>query len=83
MALVPCMWCKGHFLDEGGPTHEYMESTSGCWAAFGRVLALHYVLTPEKANDAMVAAARHKAGYCWLDPTSRHHPTVRAWARAA
>ena len=36
------MWCQGVFADEQGPTHEYMESTPGCWAAFGRVLAREY-----------------------------------------
>ena len=25
-----------------GPTHRYMQSTPGCWAAFGRVLAREY-----------------------------------------
>jgi hypothetical protein len=42
MALVPCMWCKGSFADADGPTHKYMQSTPGCWAAFGRVLAREY-----------------------------------------
>ena len=36
------MWCQGRFPDEAGPTHEYMQSTPGCWAAFGRVLAREY-----------------------------------------
>jgi len=113
MPLLPCMWCKGMFPDEGGPTHEYMESTPGCWAAFGRVLAREYQdrrllevhrltvdsyavqhpgapsrqsiqsvgvhlvrlclflergVTPEKANAAMLEAAKHKAKYDWLEP---------------
>ena len=107
------MWCKGVFAEEGGPTHEYMQSTPGCWAAFGRVLAREYAdqrylpihrltvdayavqhpgvesrqsiqsvgvhlvrlclfherqLTPERANDAMLAAAKHKATFHWLEP---------------
>jgi len=36
------MWCKGAFPEGEGPTHEYMESTPGCWAAYGRVLAREY-----------------------------------------
>jgi hypothetical protein len=43
MPLVRCMWCKGSFEHEDGPTHDYMESTPGCWAAFGRVLAQEYM----------------------------------------
>lgn len=107
-----CMWCKGRFPAGDGPTHEYMESTPGCWASFGRVMAREYEdrryigvhrqtvdayavqhpgqasrqsiqsvgvhlvrlclfierrLAPEKANDAMLAAARHKNRYHWLE----------------
>lgn len=113
MAVLQCMWCKGTFLAENGPTHEYMESTTGCWSAFGRVLAREYEdrrffpvhrltvdayavqhpgvpsrqsiqslgvhlvrlclflehdLTPQRANDAMLVAAKHKAQYHWLEP---------------
>jgi Family of unknown function (DUF5946) len=113
MAALQCMWCKGMFPDEEGPTHDYMESTPGCWAAFGRVLVREYEdqryfgvhrltvdayavqhpglpsrqsiqsvgvhlvrlclflergLTPDKANDAMLLAAKHKAQYHWLHP---------------
>ena len=42
MALEQCMWCRGAFQSGDGPTHEYMESTPGCWASFGRVLAREY-----------------------------------------
>ncbi len=42
MTLRQCMWCKGAFEHVDGPTHEYMESTPGCWSAFGRVLAREY-----------------------------------------
>jgi Family of unknown function (DUF5946) len=97
---------------EDGPTHEYMESTPGCWAAFGRVLAREYGdqrysgvhrltvdayavqhpgqpgrqsiqsvgvhlvrlclfmergLSPDAANDAMLAAAKYKAQYHRLE----------------
>jgi hypothetical protein len=30
------------FADIDGPTHPYMESTPGCWAAYGEVLAREY-----------------------------------------
>jgi hypothetical protein len=113
VAVLQCMWCKGMFPDEEGSTHDYMESTPGCWAAFGRVLAQEYEdqryfgvhrltvdayavqhpglpsrqsiqsvgvhlvrlclflergLTPDKANDAMLLAAKLKAQYHWLEP---------------
>lgn len=112
-ALEPCMWCKGLFPRLAGPTHEYMQSTPGCWASYGRVLAreyedrglfavhrlsvdsyavqhpgvpsrqsiqsvgvhlvrlclfLEHELAPERANDAMLAAAKQKAQYDWLEP---------------
>jgi len=115
MALQQCMWCKGMFPSLDGPVHEYMESTPGCWASFGRVLAREYEdqrlfgvhrltvdayavqhpgvpsrqsiqsvgvhllrlclflergLSPEKANHAMLAAAKNKAQYVWLEPPS-------------
>jgi hypothetical protein len=42
MSLEECMWCKARLPTLDGPTHEYMESTPSCWAAFGRVLAREY-----------------------------------------
>jgi Family of unknown function (DUF5946) len=108
-----CLWCQGAFPEEAGATHPYMQSSPGCWAAFGRVLAREYEdqryfvvhrltvdayavqhpgipsrqsiqsvgvhlvrlcgflehgLAADEANAAMLAAARHKAQYRWLDP---------------
>lgn len=40
--LAPCPGCGGHFPDVAGPAHPYMESSPGCWAAFGAVLARAY-----------------------------------------
>ena len=40
--LVPCVGCSGLFRDIEGPTHRYMESSPGCWACFGEVLAREY-----------------------------------------
>jgi hypothetical protein len=110
-----CPGCGGTFPVMDGPTHRYMESSPGCWAAYGVVLAreysdpacfevhrltvdayavqhpgrplpqsirsvgLHLVrlclqlergLPAEKANEAMVAAARAKHVFTWLEPPS-------------
>jgi hypothetical protein len=42
MKLVTCPGCGGLFPEIDGPTHRYMESSPGCWAAFGAVLAREY-----------------------------------------
>jgi hypothetical protein len=42
MALSPCPGCGGRFEDVDGPTHRYMESSPGCWAVYGEVLAREY-----------------------------------------
>lgn len=113
MKVEQCIWCKATLPAVDGPTHEYMESTPSCWAAFGRVLAKEYSdqrffavhrltvdsyavqhpgqpsrqsiqsvgvhlvrlclfleqnLDPAKANDAMLAAAKQKSTYHWLEP---------------
>jgi Family of unknown function (DUF5946) len=40
--LVPCVGCGGLVPAMDGPTHRYMESSPGCWAIFGEVLAREY-----------------------------------------
>ena len=42
MKMVICPGCGGMFADAKGPTHRYMESSPGCWAAYGIVLAREY-----------------------------------------
>ena len=42
MALSKCPGCGGLFEDIEGPTHRYLESSPGCWAAYGEVLAREY-----------------------------------------
>ncbi len=42
MNLIPCPGCEELFPDIEGPTHRYMESSPGCWAAYGKVLAREY-----------------------------------------
>lgn len=38
----PCPGCGGLFGEIDGPTHAYMTSSPGCWAAYGEVLAREY-----------------------------------------
>lgn len=40
--LTPCPGCGGLFPQSTGPVHRYMESSPGCWATYGRVMALEY-----------------------------------------
>ena len=42
MALRSCPGCGGLFDDIPGPTHRYLESSPGCWAAYGEVLVREY-----------------------------------------
>lgn len=42
VTLIPCPGCGGRFRDVDGPVHRYMESSPGCWAAYGQVLAREY-----------------------------------------
>jgi Family of unknown function (DUF5946) len=40
--LLRCFACEGVFPAGDGPTHRYLESSAGCWAAYGEVLACEY-----------------------------------------
>ena len=40
--MTSCVGCGGPFPAADGPTHRYMESSPGCWACFGNVLAREY-----------------------------------------
>ncbi|MCB1057408.1 MAG: hypothetical protein KDD11_18060 [Acidobacteria bacterium] len=42
MSSIPCPGCGAHFPDVEGPVHRYMESSPGCWAAYGEVLEREY-----------------------------------------
>lgn len=42
MSPISCPECGGLFPDVPGPTHRYMSSSAGCFAAFGEVLAREY-----------------------------------------
>jgi hypothetical protein len=42
VAAVACVGCGALFEDFDGPTHRYMESSPGCWAVYGEVLAREY-----------------------------------------
>jgi hypothetical protein len=39
---IPCIGCGGLVPEMEGPTHRYMESSPGCWRAYGEVLARDY-----------------------------------------
>lgn len=52
MPLIPCCGCGALFPALAGPVHAYMESSAGCWHAFGQVLAREY------ENPALVAVHR-------------------------
>lgn len=60
----PCFACGGAFAAGDGPTHDYMLSTPGCWAAFGDVLAREY------ADPALFAAAHRLT----VDAYALQHP---------
>jgi Family of unknown function (DUF5946) len=42
VARLACCGCGAIFEDRQGPTHRYMESSSGCRAVYGEVLARDY-----------------------------------------
>lgn len=42
MSDAPCPGCGARFAAHDGPAHEYMESSPGCWHAFGVLLARMY-----------------------------------------
>ncbi len=49
---APCPGCGARFAAHDGPVHPYMESSPGCWAAYGEVLAREY------ASPALMAVHR-------------------------
>jgi hypothetical protein len=64
MNLVPCLGCGGLFPEMEGPTHRYMESSPGCWAAYGEVLAREY-------GDRAAHEQTHRLG---VDAYAVQHP---------
>ena len=40
--LSRCVGCGGLFPASAGPVHRYVESSPGCWAVYGEVLAREY-----------------------------------------
>lgn len=42
MRKSKCVSCGGNFPDIDGPVHAYMDSSPGCWAVYGEVLAREY-----------------------------------------
>ena len=39
MEIERCLGCGAELPVFAGPVHRYMESSPGCWAAYGEVLA--------------------------------------------
>lgn len=68
-----CFACGGLFAGEpGGPTHAYMASSPGCWAAYGEVLAREY------ADPALFARCHRLT----VDAFAVQHPGDPAERRA-
>jgi len=61
--VAKCPGCGGTFPLLGGPVHRYMESSPGCWAAYGVVLAREY---SDPACQAW--STHHEAVRRWLPP---------------
>ncbi len=39
---IACIGCGALVPEQSGPTHRYLESSPGCWAIYGEVLAREY-----------------------------------------
>ncbi len=37
-----CLWCRLESEKSNGSTHRYLESSPGCWASYGEILAKEY-----------------------------------------
>ena len=59
-----CFGCGGLFPAADGPTHAYMLSSAGCWAAYGKVLVREYA-------DPLLFAASHRLT---VDAYAVQHP---------
>ncbi len=64
MASVACVGCGALFEDREGPTHRYMESSPGCWALYGEVVAREYL-------DFLAYGALHRLT---VDTYAAQHP---------
>ena len=65
MGLEPCIGCGGLFPPFDGPTHDYMESSTGCWRVFGDLLAAEYSasdLLPVHRLSVDTFAVQHPGG---------------------
>ena len=59
-----CFACGGSFEPVEGPTHKYMLSSSGCWKAYGELLAREY-------ENPMLFGAVHRLT---VDAYALQHP---------
>lgn len=65
MTRHACIGCGAFFPDIDGPVHEYMESSPGCWQAFGQVLEREYsdpALMPVHRLSVDAYAVQHPGG---------------------
>ena len=63
--MTACPGCGARFEPCEGPVHEYMESSPGCWRAFGEVLAREYgnpLLAPVHRMSVDTYAVQHPGG---------------------
>ena len=76
-SLVLCPGCGALFPDIKGATHRYIESSPGCWAADGEVLAREYA-------DPAVFGRVHRltVDTCAVQQPGSHADTRSAFARA-
>jgi hypothetical protein len=37
-----CAWCGASFEAKEGPVHDYIESSPGCWEAYGKVISMEF-----------------------------------------
>lgn len=63
---MQCCGCGVEFGDQEGPTHAYMLSSPGCWAAYGQVLAREY-------EDHAAYSEIHRLT---VDTYAAHHPGI-------
>lgn len=72
MAPQRCFSCGGSYPASDGPTHRYMLSSPGCWAAYGTLLAREY-------QDTGLFAAVHRLT---VDAYALQHPGDAAVGQA-
>ena len=73
MPLKPCYSCRALVCDKDGPTHKYLASSPGCWAAYGQVLEREYSDATYAANHRLTVDA-----YAAQHPGHRSSQTIQS-----